>query len=259
MDLKDFYFNNVLESEYHYRFYDFIENVNKVYNIFNGVQEDKEYKFEVFDAEEAITKFKELCQPEVHFDNEKTGWFYLVIYYLYKKGYEIKEFPRLLSRPPVDPTEFTYTQIRNKIIQEGNDDNGTVRYATRRVFVANLSFEQKTDHIDLVDEIDKKFIEISNRNASFDNMSLDEKLAEIANLIENLLKKNGKFTTPDYSLICFDFISNNVVTSYRKKMQCFRHSTEEAIAERRSFSEEQKLFLVDYGLTIVKAVHTLLK
>lgn len=33
MDLKDFYFNNVLESEYHYRFYDFIENVNKVYNI----------------------------------------------------------------------------------------------------------------------------------------------------------------------------------------------------------------------------------
>ena len=122
MDLKDFYFNNVLESEYHYRFYDFIENVNKVYNIFNGVQEDKEYKFEVFDAEEAITKFKELCQPEVHFDNEKTGWFYLVIYYLYKKGYEIKEFPRLLSRPPVDPTEFTYTQIRNKIIQEGNDD-----------------------------------------------------------------------------------------------------------------------------------------
>ena len=28
--------------------------------------------------------------------------------------------------------------------------------------------------------------------ASFNNMSIDEKLAEIANLIENMLKKNGK-------------------------------------------------------------------
>ena len=39
-------------------------------------------------------------------------------------------------------------------------------------------------------------------------------LAEIANLIESLLKKNGKFLTPDYSTICFDYISNDVVTSY---------------------------------------------
>ena len=57
-------------------------------------------------------------------------------------GYEIKEFPRILARPPVDPTDFTYRDIRNRIIALGGDDNGTVRYATRRTFVADLTFEQ---------------------------------------------------------------------------------------------------------------------
>ena len=38
-----------------------------------------------------------------------------------------------------------------------------------------------------------------------------------------------------------------------------RHCTDEAIAERKTYSEEQKTFLVDYGLTIVKAIHELIK
>ena len=90
-------------------------------------------------------------------------------------------------------------------------------------------------------------------------MSTDEKLAEIANLIENLLKKNGKFITPDYTKICFDYISDDIVTSYRKKMHCFRHATSDAVAERKNYTEEQKNFFVDYGLTIVKVIYTLLK
>lgn len=145
-------------------------------------------------------------------------------------GYEIKEVPSVLVKPPVEPSDFTYGEIRNRIIAQGDDDN----------------------------LINQKFVEISNRQASFNNMSTDEKLAEIANLIENLLKKSGKFITPDYPKICFDYISNDIVTSYRKKMHCFRHATDEAIAERNSYSEEQKNFFVDYGLTIVKVIHGVL-
>ena len=165
----------------------------------------------------------------------------------------------MLARPPVDPGDFTYGEIRSRIIAQGDDDNGIVRYASRRKFVAGLTFELKSSHIDIDDLINQKFVEISNRQASFNNMSTDEKLAEIANLIENLLKKNGKFITPDYAKICFDYISDDIVTSYRKKMHCFRHATDEAIAERKSYSEDQKNLFVDYGLTIVKIIHTLLK
>lgn len=260
MDLKDFYLRNIKDTEYHFRFNESIKNVNQVFNIFDGLQEVEDYAFEVFDVDEAITKFRELCQPELtYYDNEKKVWFYLVCYYLFKMGYEIKEFPRILARPPIEPYDFAYDQIRAKIIAEGNDENGTVRYKTRRKYVANLTFELKSSHIELEDAIEQKFIEISNRNASFDNMSTDEKLAEIANLIENLLKKDGKFATPDYTSVCLDFISNDSVTRYRKKMQCFRHSSDEAIAERKTFTEEQKSFFVDYGLTLVKVVHVLMQ
>lgn len=259
MDLREYYFNNIQESEYHYRFHDSIKNINRIYNIFDGYTEIDNCEFEVYDTEEAITKFRELCQPEVSFsNNEKKCWFYLITYYLYKVGYVIKEFPRVLARPPVDPYEFAYGEIRNRIIANGDDDNGTVRYATRRQFVAKLTFELQSDHVGIDYSINQKFIEISNRQASFNNMSTDEKLAEIANLIENLLKKNGEFFIPEYSKICFDYISNDIVKSYRRKLHCFRHATDDALRERNSYSEEQKKFLVDYGLTIINVIHSLL-
>lgn len=257
MDLKEFYFQNVTETEYHHRFRKSIEDVDFVYNVFTGTKEVKYYEFYVYDAEEAITKFRELCQPDVTFDKEKKCWFYLITYYLFKNGYEIKEFPHLLARPPVEPADFTYNAIRNSIIAKGDDDHGTVRYATRRTFVASLTFEQKVSHVRIDDVINQKFIEISNRNASFDNMSIDEQLAEIANLIEYMLKRNGGFVSLNYSSVCFDYLDEADITSYRKKMHCFRHSTAEAIAERKTYSDEQKSFFVDYGLTIVKVIHSL--
>lgn len=260
MDLKEFYFQNIKEDEYHYRFLSSIQNVNKVYNVFSGEQEMYNYSFELYDTEEVIQKFRELCQPEVSFaGKENTCWFYLVTYYLYKNGYELKEFPRLLARPPVDPSEFTYKDIRNRMISEGKDDGGTVRYAARRVYVANLTFEVKTSHIEVDESIDQKFIEISTRNASFNSMSLDEKLSEIANLTENLLKKNGKYVELDYSKICFEYISDDEVKSFRKKLHCFRHSSDEAIQERESYSDEQKNFMIDYGLTIIKVIYSLVQ
>ena len=39
MDLKEFYFQNVQQNEYHYRFYSSIKNVNNTYNIFSGYED----------------------------------------------------------------------------------------------------------------------------------------------------------------------------------------------------------------------------
>lgn len=259
MDLKDFYLKNIKTNEYHYRFMDSIEDVNKVYNLFTGYEEINDFDFEIYDIEEAIVKFRELCQPEVDFDNEKKCWFYLITYYLNKMGYEIKEFPRILARPPIEPGEFTYGEIRNRIIAQGDDDNGIVRYATRRAFVAALTFELKSCHIEITESINQKFVGISNRQSTFNNMSTDEKLAEIANLIENMLKKDGKFISIDYSLACFDYINEDTIKAYRNKLQCFRHSSNEALEEREAFSEIQKSFLIDYGLIIIKVIDNLLQ
>ena len=223
MDLKEFYFQNIKESEYHHRFLNSVKKVNYTYNLFTGEEETQDYLFEIYDVEEAITKFKELCQPDVNFSPENKCWFYLITYYLNTLGYEIKEFPRILARPPAEPADFTYGEIRNRIIALGGDDNGTVRYATRRAFVAELTFMQKSCNIEVSDSINQKFIEISTRQASFNCMHTDEKIAEIANLIENMLKQDGKFITPEYEKVCCGFIDDTIVKNYRKQMQCFRH------------------------------------
>ena len=247
MDLKDFYLSNIDNNEYHYRFIDAVKEV-----------EMSDYHFDIYDTEEAIIKFKELCQPEINFSNENKCCFYLITYYLYKHGYEIKEFPRLIARPPVDPYDFTYKEIRNRIIKQGRDDNGTVRYATRRLFVQKLTSRLKNNNIEITDSLNQKFIEISTRQASFNNMQPDEKIADIVNLIEHMLRQGGKFIELEYEKICCGFIDDSEVKTYRKKMQCFRHCTEEAITERNTYSDEQKSFLIDYGLTIIKAIHELI-
>ena len=37
MDLKEFYFQNIKESEYHHRFLNSVKKVNYTYNLFTGV------------------------------------------------------------------------------------------------------------------------------------------------------------------------------------------------------------------------------
>lgn len=54
----------------------------------------------------------------------------------------IKEFPKLLERPPLDPTDFTTQEIRHYLIDQGQSYKGTVRYADRRLFVSKLVFQK---------------------------------------------------------------------------------------------------------------------
>ncbi|MGM9533865.1 MAG: hypothetical protein ACI3VR_01370 [Intestinibacter sp.] len=259
IDLREFYLSNIKENEYYYFFYELVLHVNEQYNIFDDEICETEHDFKVFDIEEAIEKFKTLCFPENEYhDNEKKCWFYIILYYLFKNGYIIEEFPKLINRPPRDSYDFVNKEIRNRIILQGKDHDGTVRYKDRRFLVTNLTFSQVlSSHVELDSSLEIKFQEISTRQASFQNMSTDEKLAEIANLIENLLKDGKKFINLDYSLLCFSFIDDAKIKEYRNKLHCFRHSSPQSLEERKSYSNEQKVFFVDYGITILNAIHTL--
>ncbi len=258
MDLKEFYNEHIKTDEYHYKFFDAINIKLQRVSVFGYVEEIESSSFEVFDEEEAITNFKKICQTGVEFSIDNTVWFYLLTYYLHKNGYTLNMFPRILARPPKDPLEFTYEEIRNRIISRGEDVNGVVSFASRRKLIEGFEFKKGDNDISLDDSIDKKFQDISNRKAPFNSMSVNEKLAEIANLIENLLNKNGKFRVLNYSEYYFDFISDNTIKQFRKKLHCFRHATDEAIRERETFTEEQKYFFVEYGLVIINVIHSLL-
>lgn len=108
------------------------------------------------------------------------------------------------------------------------------------------------------DDLDVLFQTISTREASFNNMSSDEKLKEIANLIEHLLKKNGKFIYAELDEITMKFIDNDDVTNLRKKLQSFRHSSDESLEERKKFTRYQKEFLIEYGIVACTSIYNYL-
>lgn len=259
INVLKYYKQNIKQDEYYYRYYDkLIKEPEKIAEEFEVTEVDGLERFSFFDDEDIIEKFRFLCQPEMFFSSgDDSRLFYFICYYLYKQGYKIKEFPNILRRPPEDPYNFTYTEIRNRLVFQGKQrDDGIVPYSERRKLIASLSFERNTS-LAIDDNIDLLFEKISTRNANFDKMENDEKLKEIANLIENLLYDGKKYKILDYKKIMFDFIDDDTIKNFRNKIQCFRHSSEKSLKERNSYSKEQKDFMIDYGITIIKVIYKL--
>jgi hypothetical protein len=130
-------------------------------------------------------------------------------------------------------------------------------YETKKA-IENLEKED-AEKVVVIEELDELIQKISTRNALFSEMALDEKLKEIGNLIEYLLKKDGKFITLNYDNISLGFIKESDVKELRKKIQCFRHSSQESLKERKDYTENQKQFMVELGIVICNLIYNELK
>ena len=167
IDLREYYLDNISEDDYYYRFFSLIEGVNRTYNVFYGEEETQGFEFLVHDEIEAIEKFRLLCQPGNEPErNEDRCWFYVVAYYLNAHGYVIEQFPDVLRRPPTEPSSFTYGTIRDRAVSLGLDDDGTVRWATRRTMVAGMTFVRKASSVAIGEALSQKIQLISSASGT---------------------------------------------------------------------------------------------
>ncbi len=243
MDLIKYYTENIKKDEYYYKFYADIS----LYCLLNS------FEFKFYDDHEAIQKFRSLCMPPDKKSEEEGIQFILICYYLKNRGYYIKEFPRLLDRPTT-LGDFAYNDVRT-FIHTKHNYSGAVAWADRRTLINQLVFEIKNDFQPLEEDIKIIIQKISTRGAEFDEMPIDERLATLNNLLENLLKKDDGFINVDYEKIFLNYITDDIVKKYRKSIQCFRHGAEASIEERKTFTEEHKKFLVDYGILISNYIY----
>ncbi|EAC7182289.1 hypothetical protein CG492_14920 [Listeria monocytogenes] len=245
MELLEYFFKEVNISNPYYQFREEIENGQV------SLLEDTPMPYEklyVSSSKEAINKFRSLTQPQNVYNMEDNCKFILICHYLYQNKYVIEEFPELLENP-VSLSDFAYGQVRTYLIAHGVGDSSRVAWQDRRNLVNTLKFKI-LENFYVQSEINQLFLIVSTRSAEFQAMTNEEKLKEIANLLEYLLKDGKKFITLDTETIYCGFISNEQITAYRKKIQCFRHSSVDSLAERE-FLKDNIEFLISYGLAIL--------
>ncbi|MCI1244640.1 MAG: hypothetical protein LKG11_01625 [Bacilli bacterium] len=215
----------------------------------------------VLDGEDAIRQFRNLAYPHTtpkggqgeggSEDKVMNVAFILICNYLDQMGYLIEEFPDFLSRPK-SLNEFSYGDVRGALIAKGASNGVTVRWADRRAFVDGLHFRKKDGYCASAD-VRALIRRISTSGTDFSDKSPDELLEDIANAIENLLKKNGRFQKIGDELGC-GLLGDEDIKKYRAMLQDFRHREASNIQNAQSYSEEQKHFLVRYGCMVLGSI-----
>lgn len=245
MELLDYFLTEVDSDNPYYQFKDDIKA--GLPNPFDDVNFPVE-KYHITSDKDAINKFRDLIQPVSNYSYEESCKFILICHYLYKKGYMIDEFPQFLDNPTGLP-EFAYNQMRTYLSKIGKEEARGIPWQARRDLANTMSFKV-IDGFYVKKKMDSLFQMISTRSATFQEMSCEEKLKEIANLLEYLLKNGKKFTLIDTKDVYCSFISNEQIIQYRNKIQCFRHSSKESLIEREKLSNNIE-FLISYGLAIL--------
>lgn len=245
MNLFKYYKDNVSKNDFYYTYW-------------KKITENKDIisDYQVYDEIEAIREYKELCMPranEFYTNLNNQIKFLLLSFFIYESGYEIQEFSTQLSRPN-SLEKFAYGVVR-EYIKKKYRVKKVVTWEKRRNLVNNLHFVKRREKSTLKGKISEDIMMISTRSAKFEEMKIDEKLELLSNLIENILKTENGYEKLNYSKITLNFITDAMITEYRKKLNCFRHASAKSLAERKKLTLNQKKFLIDYGVVIVKNIY----
>lgn len=251
--MLNFFYNNYNKEQFPAYSSSEIQNIIRAFKF--KVENNEQDSYDLTTAQAVIDSFKTIISPDNEYLFEDTCWqakYYLASFYLHSSGYVLEQFPCLLEHPKPLP-DFATTDIRTAIkSQETHLDS--VPWDLRRIYISKLNFILKsTSTITISSELNKLFADVSliDKNL-YDVTSLDKVLETIINLIERILKKNGKYIDVHYDKLFCHFISKKTFMDYKQLLQNFRHHSEQNIVIRTNLSNTQKLFLIDFGLTILK-------
>ena len=223
--------------------------------IINGV--------EYINVDNVFRRVKELLKPtpdkSTYIDGYTLGKqqdYQYISQWLHQNGYYMEQLPNAFS-DGASLVQVGNGLIRSAIQTMNNDFENNVLWAERMAYIEKLTLKNnnitdvivpiKTDLMDIIKNI-------SNRNASFMELSLNEKLSNLNNAIEYLLKPGKHFESVEESIF-YGFLNNDDVIKFRKETQMFRHASPTSMQERENFSKEKKEFYVGVGILIVTAIN----
>lgn len=245
----------------------FVEHHTKGSNLFYDafysfyIANEPQFQYLVKDERDLIEKWKRALYPSNLGNLEVSLCFGLMSFWLYKNNYFIVEHPEFLERFESN-NNFSNNEIYKKIrnINKETTSNNVITSQTREDYIDSLTIRKREMSIVLIDyDIEALLKKVSTRDEEFNNMGLNEKLYAIRNAYENIGKIDGKFIKVPFEEITNGYITNDLVNRFSKEIHCFRHGDVTMIEKRDSYSDEQKQFFVDFGLTLLNAYSRHLK
>lgn len=218
------------------------------------VSGNKKWKYK--NEEVLISRFRELLDP----DNSENGKVYeeefnAVCELLAKNNYEVE------GRNPnsFDYNRFANNDIKTKTRTNYGDSCGKVTWASRRKYIQDdLHISKKSSpNIEFSDELAKHIDEILINGNEFKNKSLDEKLRDIKDCFGNLVNANGGWKGFDWSM--YSPLEENSLSPFIKSLHSFRHAENKSVQKRKSYSDEDKEYMIDLAITLLKRFYKSLK
>lgn len=256
IELRKYFLEKVTENSTYYKHKKYIESDFQDYaESYECKQIVPEVSINELVPDDFINEFKNLILPRNNYSNEDNFKFLLICFYLNEKGYYIDQFPNFLKNP-IGLEDFAYYKIRNHLILKKKDRNGNVAWRERKLLIQELNLLRNNSIPTCFNNnIEEIFEEISIRGSTFDNMTNKEKLKEIANFLEHILKENKVYREIN-EVDTLNLISNSFIKEYRQILQCYRHANDESIDQRNKL-EEKELFLIHLGIAIIHGIHKL--
>lgn len=218
-----------------------------------------EKSLEFVDDRQIIENWKSMLYP-YQYDNAFLETFddirfLYMSYYLWSEKYVIKDFVEILNffkgRNNLSNVIF-YSATEVKF---GRNDKGHVTWKNRRKFIDDLILIKNSGVLAIKEEIDGLFVKISTRSSDFHSMSTDEKLENIRNVYEYLITQYGGFSKIDYHTEFMELINEDNLKKYSNKLHAFRHGNPYAIKERETYNEDEKKYMIDFGVLILNKLH----
>jgi len=209
--------------------------------------------------QDIINNFRDLLKPEsgLKFKDYSTmheEQFKGIIKWMHKNNYTIKEFPNAIQQE-LSLNALGSDRIRNYILSKKSESR-TVRWSDRRKLIDSLTIQKTDANPDFILEsnLSDMIKKISLNSTDFSTKTRNEKINLLNNCTEYILKHRGKYIDIDESIF-FGFFDTNSVKKYRADTQVFRHTSEQSLSERNTWTNSKKDFYIKLGIILITQLY----
>jgi len=248
--------------EYYNNGFDILEESNLVLSKFdpsllNHVDLEKLISLTTFQNEYLlIDSFRILIEPHSHIEKESLEEYIYTLYriYFYHERYKLIPLDNFYLINPTYDSFIEYLRNETRKSKYSASYKGNIEWAAIREYINEIKFE-KNHHIQTDNGVLALIKQITINSKSFNELEIDEKLLNIKSCNEYIIDKLGGAKNIDYKKLFLNIFDSEIILNFMNKLHAFRHFKKDTILERKNYSINDKLFLLETGIMLINHLY----